>query len=113
MASLWAELRKHLYIDPPVGLDGAVYLGVKQHEVPPDMSMVKAKRELYLQLFHNKTDSVSVTTEQRSLPHEVKEKAALANSARIDALEQSTLTDAQEQSSLPAHLSPGESPLRG
>lgn len=36
---------------PATDFDGAVYLGVKQHDVPPDMDIVQAKRELYDTLF--------------------------------------------------------------
>lgn len=65
LAAMWAELRKHLDIDPPTKLDGTVYLGVKQHDVPPGMHMVVANRQLYLDLFQHQ-HVVDTQNKQRS-----------------------------------------------
>lgn len=51
LAAMWAELRKHLDIGPPTNLDGPVDLAVKQHDVPPNMEMIVAKRNLYASSF--------------------------------------------------------------
>lgn len=52
LAAMGAELRTRLDLDPPTNLDGSVYLGVKQHEVSPYTQMCVAKRQLYLDRFH-------------------------------------------------------------
>ena len=89
LAAMWAELRTHLDIDPPTNLDGSVYLGVKQHEVPPDMQMVVAKLQLYLDLFQQQ-DVVNTQNKQRS------------GNAVVTASEQST--PAAVMSSIPSPL---------
>ena len=62
LAPMWAQLRTHLDIDPPTDLDGSVYLCVKMHHVPPDMSIVSEKRNMYQSLFRQQ----DVSTGQRS-----------------------------------------------
>lgn len=63
LAPVLAGLHKHLGLDQPTYLDGAVYRVVTQHRAPPDLGMANAEPARYETLFtHNDN------TEQRSDP---------------------------------------------
>lgn len=64
-AAMWAELRKHLDVEHPTNLDGSVYLGVTQHDVPPDMDIDVAKLIVYASLFKQQ-DDVNASSKPRS-----------------------------------------------
>jgi len=58
MAKTWADLGKHLDLDPPVGNSEAVYLGCYQRNVPSDPEMVRQRNELFRVQFCDVTSQV-------------------------------------------------------
>ena len=51
IAPTWAQLRKYINLDPPVSLDGDVYLGCGQNNISPPQSIIKEKHDLYAKTF--------------------------------------------------------------
>ena len=57
LARAWGDLGKHLDIDPPCELHKNVYLGSAQRLIEPPLALIAEKREMYDNLFGERTKS--------------------------------------------------------
>ena len=77
MPKMWKQMSGLLDLEPPVPIEGNVYLGMAQEKVTPDPTLVKEKREVYNTLIDNGL----------ATPNKCKQKLECGLSA-VDAFEQ-------------------------
>ena len=65
MPKMWKQLGELLDLEPPVPIEGNVYLGMAQEKVTPDPTLVKEKREVYKNLIDNSGPATSSKSEEQ------------------------------------------------
>ena len=94
MPKMWKQMSGLLDLEPPVPIEGNVYLGMAQEKVTPDPTLVKEKREVYNTLI----DNSGLAT-----PNKCEAKVGDVGSAQWDAFGQARTP--------PVHRAGGERPL--
>ena len=65
MPNMWKQLSELLDLEPPVPIEGNVYLGMAQEKVTPDPELAQEKREVYNHLIDSSGPATSNKGEQQ------------------------------------------------
>ena len=78
LPKMWARLQKKIDLEPPVKMDGNVYLGCGQDEISPDPTMIAEKRKMFSDLL-TPTIKIELTPEEEAESNLVEDKYEIKN----------------------------------